>query len=164
MYTLPAKTSIRIRQPSKQLASLLASVFPDRPWSGKATVELTDWVERSRDPWFHQKTYRWYSFATGGSTPIYEAYRPFEIEPGYALVVHAGGDLTVHLATFSEDPEVLVALDVARDAVLDDRLSDAFRILREALPHGWPLFLALTRKERNLLGMGQGEMPLRSAR
>jgi hypothetical protein len=113
----------------------------------KIAVELTDWVE----PVGGSARTAWYRFATGSYFPVHEHTRPFEIEPGYALCVNRGRDLSIYLNTFSNEPDVLVAIDVARDAVFAGRLAEAGRIARAALPHAYPLFLALVAKERNLL-------------
>jgi hypothetical protein len=63
----------------------------------------------------------------------------------------AGGDVTIYLHAFTDELEQVMALDVARDALLEGRDHVAGRILRGALPHGAPLFVALIRKEKNLL-------------
>jgi hypothetical protein len=114
----------------------------------KIAVELTDWVERSTI----RRAYSWYSFATGERVSIHEEYRPFEVDPGYALLASTRHDVTVYVQAFSDDTDVLAALEVARDAVLEGRDAVAQRVAREVLVHGWPLYLSLLRKERNLLG------------
>ena len=111
-------------------------------------VELTDWVTRDYYPW-HRRVYRWFSFATGETQPIFESSGEFEVEPGYALFMARGGDVSIYFQTFSVDPEVIVALDVARDAMLENR-GEGTRIARAAMPHGNALFLALIQKEKNL--------------
>jgi len=113
----------------------------------KIAVELTDWVE----PVGRTRAHAWYRFATGTYFPILEHTRPFEVEPGYGLVVNRGHDVSIYLNTFSLEAEAIVAMDVARDAVLAGRMAEATRIARAALPHGHPLFLALVTKEKNLL-------------
>ena len=113
----------------------------------KIAVELTDWVE----PVGRTRAHAWYRFATGTYFPILEHTRPFEVEPGYGLVVNRGHDVSIYLNTFSVEPDALVAMDVARDAVLAGRHAEAARIARAALPHAHPLFLALVAKEKNLL-------------
>jgi len=111
-------------------------------------VELTDWVEplsTSRKAWLR--------FATGTYFPITESGRPFEVEPGYALCANVSpNEVAIYLNTFSLEPDAIVAMDVARDAVLEGRMAEATRIARAALPYAHPLFLALVTKERNLIG------------
>src|SRR5438477_3589957 len=132
MYTLPTKTRIAIRRPNRPLVAFVGTVFQDAPSSrplvrDKIYVELTDWVTREPTPAGYQTYFRWYSFTTGEATPIYQSSGTFEIEPGYALFMSRAGDVTIHLASFSDDPEAVVALDVARDALLEGRTDLATR-------------------------------------
>jgi hypothetical protein len=147
VHTLPRKTSIRIRHPGRHLVDWLAATT-NATTVRKIAVELTDWVERSTI----RRWYRWYAFATGEHESVSEEYRPFEVEPGYALLASTVDDVTVYVEAFSDDADVLAALEVARDAVLEGRDTAAQRVVREVLVHGWPLYLTLLRKERNLLG------------
>jgi hypothetical protein len=158
MYTLPPNTSLRIRHPGRHLVDWVVGVLARGagpvgrvidPAPSRITMELTSWVERRG---WSRRGYRWYSFATGVVSPIYQEYRPFEIDPGYALVADTADDVVVYLLQFTEDQDVQIALDVARDALLEGRDTAALGILRQALPHGWPVFAALVRKERNLQG------------
>ena len=147
MYTLPRQTSIRLRRPSRPLLDMVQRVFPDAPVT-RVSVELTTWVARTRATLYNRRAYAWFDLSTGQVMPIYEAYQPFEIEPGYALFQYARGDATIYLTAFAADHERVVALDIARDALLEGRLDVANRILREAIPGGSPLFAALVHKER----------------
>jgi hypothetical protein len=148
MYTLPAQTPLRLRRPSRPLVALIKRVFPDVAVN-RVTVELTTWVTRTRSSMFYRRLYAWYDFSTREVMPIYEAYQPFEIEPGYALFMYAQGDVSIYLTSFAADRDRAVALDVARDALLEGRDPLATRILREALPEAGPLFVALVRKEQH---------------
>jgi hypothetical protein len=148
VYTLPIKTGLRIRKPNKPLTAWLVEVMPLFR-NGKVVVELTDFVARKRRMW-DGRAFRWFDFVTGELLVVHEPERHFEIEPGYALLELQSTDLTVFLVSFARDLDQVAALDIARDAFLDGRSPEAGRIAREALPHGWPLFLTLLHKERNL--------------
>ncbi|MBX3160899.1 MAG: hypothetical protein KF773_33345 [Deltaproteobacteria bacterium] len=154
MYTLPAHQRIVLRRPSKSLVAMLAGAFDTPIHADRISVELTSRVDRASDPhenWRRQ--YAWLSFETGQSERIHDTIRSFELGPGDALLMcRLGVDVTVHLCSFSDEPDVHVAMDVARDAILEGRASAALEILRRALPHGFPLFVALVQKERTLLG------------
>jgi len=65
------------------------------------------------------------------------------------LFMYANGDVTIYLTSFAADRDQAIALDVARDALLEGRGELATRILREALPDASALFGALVAKERN---------------
>ena len=113
----------------------------------RVSFELTGWVESARA----SKT-AWFRFETGTYFPIFEHGRPFEVEPGYALVANVSpNEVSIYLNTFSLEPEAVVAMDIARDAVLAGRGAEATRIARAVLPYAHPLFLALVTKEKNLL-------------
>ena len=149
LYTLPTKTTLRLRQPGKHLLDWVSAIVPQYR-GGRISVELTNWVERMYTA--TRTVYCWFDFATGESTNIHYEYRPFELDVGDALVAIGGGDIIIYLLGFTDDGAIRQGIDVARDGVLEGREAPAIRILREALPHGWPLCLALLRRERNLLG------------
>ena len=161
MYTLPLKTRIKLRRPSRQLLRMLAPMFPGGiaavPAASREriSVELTDWVNRDADRnEENRRFYGWYSFASGAHASAGGPNRvPFEVEPAYALLMRRGADLVIYMNAFSVEPDAMVAMDIARDALLEGREVEALRILREALPHGYPLFIALVQKERNLLAL-----------
>jgi hypothetical protein len=155
VYTLPAQQRIVLRRPSKELVAMFAGAFNTNFHKDRVSVELTQRVDRASDPWENQRRqYAWYSFESGKSEPIYDTLRSFELEPGDALLMcRLGVDVTVHLCGFSDEPDALIAMDVARDAILEGRPSAAATILRAAIPFGYPLFVALVQKERTLLGM-----------
>ena len=156
MYTLPAQTRIVLRRPSKSLVALLAGAFPGAKFE-RISVELTARVDRAGDPWEnHRRVYSWLDFATGEHSPVFDTIRPFELDPGDALLMcRSGVDVTVHLCAFSDEPDAILAMDVARDALLEGREGAALNILRQAIPHGYPLFVALVQKERTLLGLAR---------
>jgi hypothetical protein len=153
MYTLPGKTRITIRRPGKPLVGLVETVLRRTRQAAfkrdRLYVEVTDYVVGEYDPW-HRCVFAWYSFETGEARPIYETSREFEIEPAYALFMSRGGDVSIFFNTLSVDPEATVAMDVARDAILEGRIDVATRILRAAIPHAYLLYLALVQKEKNL--------------
>jgi hypothetical protein len=153
VYTLPAKTNIRIRQPGRHLLAWFSPILGGLS-VGRISFELTDWVERPS----MRTSFYWFDFGNGEFTRVYYETRPFELEIGDALVGYSG-DATVYLLGFTDDHEVRQAIDVARDGVLEGREAAATRILRDALPHGWPLCLALLRRERNLLASGGANRP-----
>ena len=151
VYTLPQKISFRIRRPGRPLLKILRSVCPEYR-TGKIAFEVRDWLERRAVD--GSSTVRWYCFATGEKSAIKKYQPPFEIEPSFGLFLASMGDLTIHLQSFTGDPETVMLLDIARDALLAGRDDDATRIAREALPHGWPLFIEIVRRERLLLAGG----------
>jgi hypothetical protein len=140
---------MRIRQPGRHLTDWITRIVPAFR-DGRVAIELTDWVERTASS--VRTVYSWFDIATGEATQVYYEYRPFELEVGDALVAFAGGDVNLYVLGFTDDNDARQGIDIARDAVLEGREGPATRILREALPHGWPLCMALLRRERNLLG------------
>jgi hypothetical protein len=151
VYTLPAQQRIVLRRPSRELVAMFRT-FGDTIHTDRISVELRARVDRAADVWENRRRqYAWYSFETGQSEPVFDTIRSFELEPGDALLMcRLGVDVTVHLCGFSDEPEAVMAMDVARDALLEGRPSAAAAILKQAIPFGYALFVAL-QKERTLL-------------
>jgi len=145
VYTLPRLTTIRIRKPSKPLVALVEQVLPEYAFS-KLTVELKDHVTRGDRTW-GPKIHRWFDFTYGRTLPIDPSERSFEIEPGYGLFVQTRAEAAIFVTSFAFDPLQAATLDIARDALFSGRAAECTRIAREALPHGWPLFVALIERE-----------------
>lgn len=148
MNTLPTKTSLRIRKPTKALAALVATMMPRR--YAKLSVVFSSLVPRRA--W---AIYAWYDLATGEAEELPHMTRAqrkqgqaFEVEPGDVLCELESGELELVISAFG-DAEVEAALDIARDAWLAGRKAEARRMAQEILPRGWPLFLAVLEKETN---------------
>jgi hypothetical protein len=130
---------------------MVATVFPNLRF-GKLSVQLTKFVERA----WGQRQYRWFDFTYGRVLAIYEAGDSFEVEPGYGLFEYkpqsgtVGGEVTIFVTSFAFDDLQVGELDIARDAYLAGRWIEGARIARGAVPHGWPLIVALFQREARL--------------
>lgn len=140
------RRTIRLREPGERLLAWARAIQPNFRKSA-IFVELTDWVERRA---YDRSTWAWYNLLTGEKSEISQSYRPFEIEPNLLLVRYARPDLTFYFSELCDDADVNASLEVARDALLEGREQVATRLARGVLPHGWPFFVTLVRRERNV--------------
>jgi hypothetical protein len=178
-YTLPENQRITIRNVDTALRTLVTRIH-DR-WQGdRVSVVLAEAVHVDGGvSYVGSNTVRavLFNLVTGANTtPAVDTERENgrvswhgyagRIDPGDALVIFKAKnprwrtgeerdlDATFYLSAFHMDARECEKLDAARDAILEVRADAAalsFKIAREVLPISHGLFLALCRRERNLL-------------
>lgn len=175
MYTLPRNTRITIRDLDKPLRGVVAR-SGQQVANGRISVEIRDSV--FEPAYVHASTTKvqlldlhagaylpavpqYYKPQAGSGERRPESVFAGTIPDGMAAVVIVSGyrrpaDITFCINKFAASSDIQEELDVVRDAVLLDSadpedVKKYMRLVRQALPKTWPLFLALIKKERTML-------------
>jgi hypothetical protein len=168
-YTLPIGERMMFRDLTRPFISMIASI--SKGWSGnKCTIILVPDIEMEVNYAYAGYLYNLNNGLSSVVNPVYKNFKSVisgTISAGDAFVLVKKHDfgpeanikpqIMLHLNSFVSNKdgyrEYLInsELGVARDAILDNRIPDATKIVKELLPFSYPLFITLIQREAVLL-------------